>query len=125
MNQDKIINALEKYDYNYIQENEKIIIKLDYSHQIVIDISNPLKVIITDKLVGWNFLTGSISMSIKNAMLYNFIGTIMFGFLILFTEPKTPMYGLFLVFITWVLMWTVFYLIKSESIKRQIVSWTI
>ena len=124
MNKEKIITALNKYDYNFTEQKEKIIVKLDYSHQIIIDLSNPLKVIITDKLVGWNFLTGSIQMNMKNAMLYNFIGTNLFGFLILFTNAKTPIFSLFLIFITWILMWTLFYLTKAESLKRQIISWT-
>ena len=124
MNRDKILNALEKYGYNYIDKSEKIIVKLDYAQQIIIEVSNPDKVIIKDKLVGWNFLTGSIEMNIKNAMLYNFIGMVLFSF-ILITWDESHIFGtFFLAYIGWVLLWTPFYHIKAESFKQQIVSWT-
>ena len=124
MNHTKIVAALEKYDWNYVEKSGKIIVKLDYSQQIIIDVSNLDKIIIKDKLVGWNFLTGSIEMSIKNAMLYNFIGLLLFSFMLLAFD-KSQMYNpFFLGYIGWVLLWTPFYLIKSESFKQQIVSWT-
>ena len=125
MNKDKIISALDKYDYKYITQNEVIIVKLDYAQQIIIELKNDDKVIIKDKLVAWNFLTGSIQMNMKKAMLYNFIGLVLFGFLLISRDDNfqnfTP---LFLVYITWVLMWTVFYHVKSESLKQQIINWT-
>lgn len=125
MNRDKILNALDKYDYKYIHQNEIIIVKLDYAQQIIIDLKNPDKVIIKDKLVGWNFLTGSIQMSIKNAMLYNFVGLILFSFLLILKDNQQQIFTpFFLTFITWVLMWTIFYHVKSESLKQQIISWT-
>ena len=84
------------------------------------------KVIVKDKLVGWNFLTGSIQMNIKNAMLYNFVGLILFSFLLIVKDNHAQVFvPFFLTFIAWVLMWTIFYHVKSESLKQQIVSWTI
>ena len=125
MNRDKILTALEKYDYKYVDKSEIIIVKLDYAQQIIIDLTNQDKVIIADKLVGWNFLTGAIQMSIKNAMLYNFIGLILFSFLLILQEDHSNTFiPFFLTFIAWVLMWTIFYHVKSESLKKQIVYWT-
>ena len=125
MNREKILNALEKYGYKYVDQNRKIIVKLDYAQQIIIDISNPEKVIVQDKLVGWNFLTGSIQMSIKNAMLYNFIGLIFFSIMLIgWDNHSQTLVPFFLAFIAWVLMWTIFYHVKSENLKGQIVNWT-
>jgi hypothetical protein len=125
MNSEKIINALDKYDYKYINQKGLIIVKLDYAQQIIIDVTNPDKVIVKDKLVGWNFLTGSIQMNIKNAMVYNFVGLIIFGFLLVANDNNTQVFlPFFLTFIAWVLMWTIFYHVKSESLKQQIISWT-
>ena len=101
MDKDKIISALDKYDYKYITQNEVIIVKLAYAQQIIIELKNDDKVIIKDKLVAWNFLTGSIQMNMKKAMLYNFIGLVLFGFLLISRDDNfqnfTP---LFLVYIT-------------------------
>ena len=36
MNHTKIVAALEKYDWNYVEKSGKIIVKLDYSQQIII-----------------------------------------------------------------------------------------
>ena len=125
MNSEKILNALDKYDYKYIHQNGIIIVKLDYAQQIIIDVTNPDKVIIKDKLVGWNFLTGSIQMNIKNAMLYNFVGLIFFSFLLILKYNHAQFFTpFFFTFIAWVLMWTIFYHVKSESLKQQIISWT-
>lgn len=125
MNENKILNALDKYDYQYIHQNRVIIVKLDYAQQIIIDVTNPDKVIIKDKLVGWNFLTGSIQMNIKNAMLYNFVGLVLFSFLLIVKDNHAQIFTpFFLTFIAWVLMWTIFYHVKSESVKQQIISWT-
>jgi hypothetical protein len=125
MNKDKILDALDKYDYKYIVQNEIVIVKLDFAQQIIINLTNLDKVIINDKLVGWNFLSGSIQMSIKYAMLYNFIGLVIFGFLLISNDNHFQTFTpLFLVYITWILMWTIFYHVKSESLKQQIINWT-
>lgn len=126
MNSEKILNALDKYNYKYIHQKGVIIVKLDYAQQIMIDLTNSDKVIVKDKLVGWNFLTGSIQMNLKNAMLYNFVGLILFNFLLIATDDSTQLLlPFFLTFIAWVLMWTIFYHVKSESLKQQVIIWTI
>ena len=127
MNNEKIKNLLDKYSYNYTEENQKIKVTLDFSHQILIDFSQQNKIIISDKLVHWNFLTGGIAMSLKNAMIYNFVGTILFGFFCLYeaTKPNNISYiCLYLIYITWIVLFSSFYLVKSESFKQQLINWT-
>ena len=74
--------SLNKFDYKFEKINNKIIVKLDFAQRIIIDFSDPEKIKITDRLVGWNFLTGLIEMSLKNATLYNFIGAIIMFFVL-------------------------------------------
>jgi len=125
---EKTEQLLNKFDYKFEKKNDQIIVKLDLAQRIIIDFSNPEKIKITDRLVGWNFLTGLIEMSIKNATIYNFIGalvlTIMFVYLDLESDGINLIF-FFLTFILWTILWTTFYLIKAENIKRTLMSWNL
>ena len=125
---EKTEQLLNKFGYKFEKKNDQIIVKLDLAQRIIIDFSNPEKIKITDRLVGWNFLTGLIEMSIKNATIYNFIGalvlTIMFVYLDLESDGINLIF-FFLTFILWVILWTTFYLIKAENIKRTLMSWNL
>ena len=123
---EKTEELLNKFDYKFEKKNNKIIVKSDYALRIIIDFSDPEKVKITDRLVGWNFLTGLIEMSIKNATLYNFIGAIVMTFLFVYMDLEYDGLNLvffFLAFIIWGLLWTIFYLVKAENLKRILISW--
>jgi hypothetical protein len=127
MEKEKVFNFLNKYDYNYSEKNDSIFVKLELSQQVTIEFEAPNKIIIKDKLIGWNFLTGMIAMSLKNALLYNFVGLILLGFVCLYTENTgngINLVVLFLVFITWVVLFSSFYLIKLEGFKNQLINWT-
>jgi ABC-type multidrug transport system fused ATPase/permease subunit len=127
MEKAKVLKFLDKYNYNYSEKNNSIVVNLDFAQQVKIEFNEPNKIVMTDKLVGWNFLTGMISMSFKNALIYNFVGTIIFGIFCLYTEKMkngTNFIALFLVFITWIVLFAGFYLIKLENFKSQIISWT-
>lgn len=121
MEQNKIITILEENNYKYSVKNETIIVFLDFSQEVTIDFSNPKKTIITDQLANWNFLTGCIKMSLKNAIVYNFIMLIFFGFFCQYAAFINQDYtSLLLVFIAWVLLFIVYYLIKLENFKLQV-----
>ena len=123
----KVLKFLDKYNYNYSEKNNTIVVNLELSQQVKIEFNEPNKIVMTDKLVGWNFLTGLVSMSLKNALVYNFIGTLIFGFFCLSIEKinnGANLMVLFLVFITWIVLFTGFYIIKLENFKSQIISWT-
>ncbi len=123
---EKTEQLLNKFDYKFEKKKNKIIVKSDFAQRIIIDFSDPEKVKITDRLVGSNFLTGLIEMSIKNAILYNFIGAIVITilFFYLYIEyGRLNMIFFFLAFIIWVLLWTIFYLVKAENLKRILTSW--
>lgn len=121
MELNKIIEILEKYDYKYKLKRDTIIVTLEFSQNVVIDLSNPSKIIVSDYLESWNFLTGGIKMSLKNAILYNFFLLLFFGFLCQYLEfTGNSLTNLFLTFIGWVLLFSTFYLIKLEGFKLQI-----
>lgn len=123
---DRTEELLKKYDYNFQRENKELIIKMDFALRMIIDFSDSEKIIIKDKLVGWNPLTGLMGMSIKGAILYNIIGAIIITFLLVYLdfEPeRINLVFLFLAFIFWVLLWTMYYLMKSEYLKQTLISW--
>ncbi|WP_395043679.1 hypothetical protein [Flavobacterium sp.] len=124
---EKILKNLSKYDYQFVENTNSLIIKLDFSHQVSIDFMSNGQIIIKDKLVHWNFLTGGISMSLKNAMIYNFIGIVVFTGLSTFEFSgnfNLNLIPFFIGYVAWVLMFTAFYNIKLESFKVQIITWT-
>lgn len=126
MEKEKVLNFLDKSNYSYSEKNNSIIVKLELAQQVKIEFDEPNKIIIKDKLIGWNFLTGMIEMSLKNALIYNFVATILFGILCMYSENKENglnVIALFLVFLTWIILFSGFYLVKLESFKNQIINW--
>ncbi|RUT71735.1 hypothetical protein D0817_03360 [Flavobacterium cupreum] len=120
MELNKIIKILEEHNYKYKVKNQIIVVSLEFSQNVVIDLSNSSKIVISDDLVNWNFLTGCIKMSLKNAILYNFVLLIFFGFFCQYAAFIDYNFtSLLLTFIAWVLLFSVFYLIKLESFKLQ------
>ncbi len=127
MEKKKILNFLAKYNYNYCEKNNLIIVKLELSQQVTIQFDESNTITVKDKLVGWNFLTGMIEMSLKNAFIYNLIGTILFGSIITYFENKENglnLNSLFLVFITWIILFSTFYIVKLENFKNRIINCT-
>jgi hypothetical protein len=123
---DKTEELLKRFDYRFERKNNELIIKMDFSQIMIIDFSDSEKIKIKDKLVEWNFLTGLIEMSIKNATLYNFIAAMVITFLFVFLDYKSDKLNLiffFLAVIIWLLLWTIFYLVKAENLKRILISW--
>lgn len=120
MELNKIIKLLEEHNYKYKVKNQVIVVSLEFSQNVVIDLSNASKIVISDDLVNWNFLTGCIKMSLKNAILYNFVLLIFFGFFCQYAAfIEYNFTSLLLTFIAWVLLFSIFYLIKLESFKLQ------
>lgn len=121
MELNKIITILEENNYKYIVKDKVIVVTLEFSQHVIIDLSNSNKTIISDQLVNWNFLTGCFKMSLKNAILYNFILLLFFGFFCQYAALINQDFtNLFLTFIAWILLFASFYLIKLENFKLQL-----
>ena len=127
MSKEKVIDNLERFDYSHSAHGDILKINLEYSLEVIIDFSEQDKIKIKDHLAGWNFLTGMIKMSIKSAMLYNFIGSLVATILFLYLDSQIEQINLMIIYlfvISWILSWTTFYVIKTESFKRQVIDWT-
>ncbi|BDU26906.1 hypothetical protein [Flavobacterium sp. GSB-24] len=125
MELNKIITILEENNYKYDLKSEKIVVALDLSQEVIIDFSNPKKTIISDQLTNWNFLTGCFKISLKNAILYNFILLLFFGFFCQYAKfINQDFTSLLLIFIAWILLFAVYYLIKLENFKLQLLLMT-
>jgi len=128
MNIEKIVRKLEKLNYDFETRNNRIIVKLGYSHHAQIEI-NENKIEIKDRLKNWNFLTGVVEMSLKSSIVFNtfliLFSGIMFFLIHLKVESSYLNYLTILIFligIFWILLWTMYFLIKFEFFKNLIES---
>ena len=125
MDKNEIIIFLSKYDYKYSVNAENIIVSLDFAQKVTLDFSQPNKLKITDNLTGWNFLTGLISMSLKNAIIYNFICAVIIGIIFInlqFENSEFNLIPFYLVLMLWILIFSGYYLVKLENFKLQIIN---
>jgi hypothetical protein len=123
---DKALTFLEKYNYNYSVKDDCIFVLLGLSQQIKLEFHGPYKIVIKDKLVGYNYLTSLIEMSHKNALIYNFFVSIVLIAITIYSENKIPLlpfFALFLFCMLWTLLFSMYYLVKFESFKIQILDW--
>jgi hypothetical protein len=123
MNKGIITDYLRKFDYDFTENENQIIVKRDFNLKIYIDLSDDGKIKINDKLDSLNFLSWPFSMSIKGTMTYNFISSFIVFVLFLALRNSINNYILTLVVIFsafWNLYWLIYYLNKSDSLKKEI-----
>jgi len=113
---------LKKFDYNYKRHDNVLIVEMDFSQKVLVDFSNPENIIMTNKLIGWNFLTGIIPSSIKNAILLNLIGGVFLSVIISLYDSKAGIF-FFLGLLFWVLVWFTFYHSKFDKLKQFLIKW--
>lgn len=113
---------LKRFNYTYQKNNQELVINMDFSHRIAIDFSNPDNITITDRLVPWNFLTGIIPMSFKNAVLLNLVVAVVLSIIISFLNTLTAL-AVFIAFMIWISLWSMFYITKSENLKQLLINW--
>ncbi len=123
MDKNIIIDYLTKYDFRYAVNSHKITVNLDFAQEVILDFSEPNKMKINDQLTGWNLLTGLIPMTLKHAIIYNFIVAVLVG--ILFVNLEGGNSGLnfipfYLSMLLWILLFSGYYLVKLENFKTQI-----
>lgn len=122
---EKIKNFLDQNDFKYLVNSQKLIVSLDFSQKVTIDCSETNKIKMTDQLTGWNFLTGFFPMSLKNAMIYNFVGGLILGFIFIMMEINSSAQNLiliYIVFIFWILIFIIYYAVKLENFRTMILS---
>jgi len=123
---DKTESLLKQFDFRYERINNGIEIKLAFSQMVIIDYSDPEKVKIKDRLVGWNFLTGLIEISVRYAILVNAIASLLIAlFLMVYLDSVDALLIYMFYILTWNLPWTLYFTIKAESLKRSLMDWNI
>ena len=123
-----LIKNLKRYRYNFSENKHQIIVKLGLSQIVKINFNEDDTISITDKLTGWNFLTGIIDMSIKNSMIYQTIGLIIGALLLIFVDGKErilffPLLTILIAITGLIIIWSVFYFIRAENMKTKIIFW--
>jgi len=126
--QEIIKTKLEKYGYKYSENEHNIDINLGMSQYLTVNFSKNEKIIFKDRLKGWNFLTGVIEMSFKGAIIYQTIGMLFAIFFLMFISQKSDILQFPFIYLltgisAWLIIWSVYYLIRLENIKTQIIFW--
>lgn len=129
MNKEIIKQKLEKFDYEFYEKGNKLIVKLGFSLDIEVEFTDENKIEIKDKLKGWNFLTGMFEMSVRSSLILNTVFSLILALSFLYTNliTKNIYIGLITLFIFilcvfWILLWTTYFTIKAENFKRFIES---
>ncbi len=123
-----IKGKLKKYEYKYSENNNNLSINMGLSLFVIIEFNENGSINMTDKLKGWNLLTGLLSMSVKASMIYQSIGIFIATFLLILMGNASDDLLIPFLFIlvgssVWALLWSFFYLTKSENMKKQLVLW--
>lgn len=124
MEKEKTLEFFKRYNYKFFEEENKIVVKLDFSQRVYLDFSEDDKLKITDRLIGWNFLTGLLNMSLKNAIVYNSIMFFFVGIIISLISNKDLANNLLKILglcTIQYLFFSTYYLIKLESFKIQLI----
>lgn len=126
MTKEIITNYLDKFNYDFTLKNEKIFVNLDWSLQVIIDLSVQEKVIVKDKLKSTSiFIWPLSSMGLKGAIRSNLVSSVLLLFLFSLASGIADSYHhslllLSFLIILWVPLVSLYYLIKSENFKREI-----
>ena len=126
MTKNIIKGNLDRFDYNYSDQGDKFVVKLGYSLQMTIDLTNPDKVLMKDRLKSWNFLTGSFEMSVNGSMIYSFISSFFAALMVILIRDRIDHFiitVIILIAVFWNLLWALYYFTKSENFKQQVINW--
>ncbi|WP_019038268.1 hypothetical protein [Psychroflexus tropicus] len=119
-------SLLNRFDYTYEKTNNQLEIKLGLGLRVTADFSNSEKVVIKESLTTWNFLTGTLDMSLHRGIIFNFIATFVLTglFFMGFNQDDYITSSIILlVFIFFVLLWSGFYFTKAEQMKQTLRRW--
>lgn len=128
MNKDLLIKKLVFYNWIFTQTERSVSIKVGLGLYLDVFFLENGKIKIKEIFKGYNFFSGFIRFSIKGQLLYTsilyFILTVVTGY-IMYTTPDLIIY-LSLVYSFYSvlsILWFLYYLIRAESTKKQIMEW--
>jgi Flp pilus assembly protein TadB len=122
---DKTEVLLKKFNYKYEKTNDQIEVRLGLGLEVTASFSETGKVILKDELTTWNFLTGTLDMSLKRAIIFNFLAPVFFIGLFTYTLGDDYLLVMIIAFlmIFWVLLWSNYYIIRAEHMKQTLRRW--
>jgi Flp pilus assembly protein TadB len=122
---EKTESLLKKFDYTYKKTNDQIEVRLGLGLEVTASFSETGKVILKDELTTWNFLTGTLDMSLKRAIIINFLAPVFFIGLFTYTLGDDYLLVMIIAFlmIFWVLLWSNYYIIRAEHMKQTLRRW--
>tara|TARA_R110001583_G_scaffold16041_12_gene65226 strand:- start:145 stop:528 length:384 start_codon:yes stop_codon:yes gene_type:complete len=118
---DTLRNELIRYNYQFEEEEDNITIDLGAWQEVKITIKDD-KIMIKDKLRGWNILT-TFPMSIKTALFLNPIFVLIIVSIIGKYEDFNHFIGMLIALNILIVTFSINYLIKLEGIKTKIAIW--
>ncbi len=133
---DIIMHNLDRYGYAYTERAKEIKVEHAFNLRTTIDLSQEGKVLITERLEGWNVLTGLVrTKDLDRAVRYTWIGmafVYLLGFVLMTTMEDKDAGRRFLVFLQLISMscivvtlsGTVYYLVKAEGFRQIVTYWT-
>jgi Flp pilus assembly protein TadB len=118
-------SLLKKFNYKYEKTNDQIEVRLGLGLEVTASFSETGKVILKDELTTWNFLTGTLDMSLKRAIIFNFLAPVFFIGLFTYTLGDDYLLVMIIAFlmIFWVLLWSNYYIIRAEHMKQTLRRW--
>lgn len=116
---------LNRFDYTYEKTNNQLEINLGLGLRVTADFSEEGRIKLKDELVTWNFLTGTLEMSLKRALVVNFIVPVFIIGLATFTYGKDYLLItiMSLLILFWSLLWSNYYITKAEQMKQTLRRW--
>lgn len=125
MKQEYLIEKLKQYNYKYNIDKDGLTIFLGLGLTMNIIFSDSKKMMISDRLIGWNLLTGVIKMTITQSIIYNSILFLFFVFLItgLIVKFGISLEWLIILYVLIILFWTMYYHVKAEGFKNNLIRW--
>jgi len=128
MTKEELKQKLKKYNYKFKEQFDVVIVNLSPSLEVRIDYNDPDRVIISDKLIGYNVLTGVWSMSIKGSIIFNGIMSLVYALFFAFLIENNHSFDLYITFffiigMAWIILWTNYFHVKADNFKTLIKSW--
>lgn len=122
MNMENLIkNKLRILNYLFTKKDNKLIVKLGFNLNCLIEIKEGEPLLIKGVLSRWNVLTGFFSLSMNWLMIYNTFWLFFLLFIQLyFNSNKFNLPYLPFIVLAWFLMWTFYYLIRFYLFKNFI-----
>lgn len=126
MSIDKTEKLLRKFKYDFERRHNQIVVDLGFSQKVSVDFSDPDRIRITDKLESWNYLTGTMEMSVKNAIRYTAVWGVLLIALYTYVWIRyqyVPLLLIFAVTLIWGVVWTLIYFKNAENLKSHLIRW--